>query len=292
MMESDLAMKRCKPLTNPRDEALTSSRSESIARAIATYNAAADTFDAAPLSFWSRYGQRTIARLQLQPGDRVLDVCCGSGASAIPAAIAVGPTGAVLGVDVSAGLLGLARQKAQHLNNIEFRNHDCMALGLPDGSFDAIVCVFGIFFLPDMTAALQELWRMLKPGGKLAITSWGKAVFEPANHVFWDAVQGVRPDLHNIDRPWDRISQPDALKALLAAAGATPVEVTEAIGQHEIQQPEDWWTIVMGGGYRGLIDQMDRDTVDRIRQANLDYLATSGVRSLDVDVLYAIAQKS
>jgi ubiquinone/menaquinone biosynthesis C-methylase UbiE len=277
-------------LTNPRDEALTSSRSESIARAVKTYNAAADTFDAAPLSFWSRYGQRTIDHLNLQPGDDVLDVCCGTGASAIPAAIAVGPTGSVLGVDVSDGLLGLARSKAQHLDNITFRNHDCMALDLPDGSFDAIVCVFGIFFLPDMTAALRELWRMVKPGGKLAITSWGKTVFAPMDQVFWDAIQAERPDLYKQYTPWGRISEPTSLQALLVSAGATAAVLAESDTQ-TLQTPEDWWTIVMGGGWRGTIEQIDAPTVDRIRQVNLDYLVTSGVRSLDVDVLYAVAQK-
>jgi ubiquinone/menaquinone biosynthesis C-methylase UbiE len=271
-------------LTNPRDEA--------IARAIATYNSAADTFDAAPLSFWSRYGQRTIDRLELQPGDKVLDVCCGTGASAIPAAIAVGPTGAVLGVDVSDGLLGLARVKSQNLNNIEFRNHDCMALGLPDGSFDAIVCVFGIFFLPDMEAALRELWRMVKPGGKLAITSWGKACFDPANQVMWDAVKVERPDLYRAYTPWDRISESVGLQTLLESAGATAVTVLAESDQHRIQTSEDWWTMVMGGGWRGTIDQMDATTVERIRQVNLVYLETSGVRALDVEVLYAMAQKS
>ncbi len=268
---------------------MTNPRAEAIARAIATYNAAADTFDAAPLSFWNRYGQRTIDRLELKPGDCVLDVCCGSGASAIPAAIAVGSTGAVLGVDVSEGLLGLAREKAQHLNNIEFRNHDCMALGLPDGSFDAIVCVFGIFFLPDMEAALRELWRMLKPGGKLAITSWGQTVFAPMDQVFWDAVQAERPDLYKQYMPWDRISETTALQTLLESAGATGVTVVFESDTQAIPTPEDWWTIIRGGGWRGTIAQMDATTVEGIRQANLNYLETSGVRSLDVEVLYALA---
>src|SRR3954467_11094680 len=63
------------------------------------YNAAADHFDDGPLAFWDRYGRETIERLRLKPGPIVLDVGCGSGASAIPAAKAVGPHGRVIGVD-------------------------------------------------------------------------------------------------------------------------------------------------------------------------------------------------
>jgi ubiquinone/menaquinone biosynthesis C-methylase UbiE len=59
-------------------------------RAATTYNAAADFFDAPALSFWERIGARTVQRMSLKPGTRVLDACCGSGASAIPAAKAVG----------------------------------------------------------------------------------------------------------------------------------------------------------------------------------------------------------
>src|SRR6185369_12108653 len=93
------------------------------ARAAATYNAAADHYDDAANSFWGRFGRRTVERLALTPGARVLDVCCGSGASAIPAAQIVGPKGSVTGVDLSEKLLALARGKAnaQGLRNIEFR---------------------------------------------------------------------------------------------------------------------------------------------------------------------------
>ncbi len=68
-------------------------------RAAATYNAAADSFDAPALSFWDRLGRRTVERISLQRGEAVLDACCGAGASAIAAAEAVGPDGRVLGVD-------------------------------------------------------------------------------------------------------------------------------------------------------------------------------------------------
>ena len=259
----------------------------------AVFNAASDYFDAPALSFWNRFGQATIDRLSLRPGDRILDVCCGSGASAIPAAVCVGSTGQVIGMDLAESLLQLARHKAQQkgLENIEFQCGNFETLGLPDESFDAIVCVFGIFFVPDMVAAIRELWRMVRPGGKLAITSWGERVFEPAKQVFWDEIEAERPDLVKKFAPWDRISDSASLQALLEAGGATQVEVFSEVGTHELACPEDWWTIVLGGGFRGTIDQLDPTAKERVRQANLSFLRTNEVLSLDVNVLYATAHK-
>jgi ubiquinone/menaquinone biosynthesis C-methylase UbiE len=144
------------------------------AKAAATYNAAADHFDDEPLGFWERIGRRTIERLALSTGANVLDVGCGTGASALPAAEAVGPNGFVSGVDLSARLLDRARGKAiaRDCSNIEFRLADMTSLGYPDGHFDAVVSVFAIFFVPDMEGLVRELWRMVRPGGKLAVTTW------------------------------------------------------------------------------------------------------------------------
>lgn len=269
------------------------SKEEAIARAEQVFNAASDYFDNPALSFWNRFGQQTIDRLSLHPGDRVLDVCCGTGASAIPAAVSVGSTGYVLGVDVAESLLELGRKKSQQqgLEHIEFRYGDFENLGLPDESFNAIVCVFGIFFVPDMVVAVRELWRMVRPGGKLAITSWGKKVFEPANQMFWEKLAVERPDLYKQFTPWDRISTSTSLQALLEEGGASQIEVFAEAGTHEIAAPEDWWTMILGGGIRGTIDQLDPDARERIRQANLQFLRDREIHSLEVDVLYAIAQK-
>jgi SAM-dependent methyltransferase len=78
-------------------------------RAARAYGAAADHYGLAPLGFWDRFGAETVSRLRLKPGQAVLDLCCGAGASAIPSARAVGPTGRVLGIDVAEPLLELAR---------------------------------------------------------------------------------------------------------------------------------------------------------------------------------------
>lgn len=135
-------------------------------RAATTYNAAADWFDHPVNTFWDRFGEMTIDRLKLRPGQAVLDICCGSGASALPAAEAIGAEGRLIGIDLAENLLALARAKAQArgLVQAEFQLGDMMSLGFPDATFDAVVCVFGIFFVPDMPGAVRELWRQVKPG--------------------------------------------------------------------------------------------------------------------------------
>ena len=267
---------------------------EARAKATATYNAAADSYDDPQNSFWARFGRSTIDRLNLQPGQRVLDVCCGSGASAIPAAEKVGPDGFVIGVDLSENLLALARAKADelHLHNIEFRVGDMLDLRLPDSHFDAVVCIFGIFFVPDMAAAARSLWHRVRPGGKLAITTWGPRFFEPATTAFWNSLRDVRPDLYKGFNPWDRISEPSAILALLREAGIDHARVVAEDGQHPIPSAEAWWSAVLGSGYRGTVEQLDPKEHERVRTANLNYVAASGIRSVEANVVYATADKT
>jgi ubiquinone/menaquinone biosynthesis C-methylase UbiE len=171
-----------------------------------TYNAAADHYDQPPVSFWDRYGQRTVDRLPLISGMAVLDVCCGMGASAIPAAERVGPTGKVIAVDLADKLLSKGSQRAteQGLTNIEFLRADLESLPFPDRTFDAVLCVFGIFFVTDLQGAIRELWRLVRPNGLFAITIWGRGLFEPADGLFWEAVRREDPELYGSIKPWSR----------------------------------------------------------------------------------------
>ena len=258
-----------------------------------TYNAAADHYDHPAVSFWDRYGRRTVERLSLLPGAHVLDVCSGSGASALPAAERVAPDGRVLAVDLAERLLDRGRAKAgrRGLNNIEFRVGDFEELGLPDNSFDAVICVFGIFFMPDMPQAARELWRMVRPGGQLAITTWGPNFCEPANTIFWDTVRMERPDLYKGFNPWDRICDPQSVKAMLKEGGVDTADVVAESGRHRLKEPDDWWTVVLGSGYRGTIEQLDPGARERVRQANLTSVQNSRIRAVDTNVVYAVARK-
>lgn len=258
-----------------------------------TYNAAADTFEADPLSFWNRYGQRTVQRMELHNGDRVLDVCCGAGASALPAAGAVGPNGEVIAVDLAQELLklGRAKAKAAGLHWLDFQRGDMTALEFPDDHFDGVICVFGIFFVQDMESQVAKLWRLVKPGGQFAITTWGPRIFAPAYGIWLSAVQRVHPDLYSAFNPWDRITTTEAVHKLFADAGIQTVEVTAESGSQVLQSPSDFWTIALGSGLRWIIEQMSEETSLDVKQEVVRRLAKTTVDRVETNVIYAVATR-
>lgn len=257
-------------------------------RAARTYGAAADHFAAPALGFWDRYGAQTVARLALAPGASVLDLYCGAGASAIPAAVAVGAGGSVIGVDVAAPLLGLARRRAASagLVNIDFRQGDATNTGLPSGSFDAVVCVFGVFFVQEMASFVADMWRLVAPGGTLAITTWGPELFEPANSLFWAAVRDVRPALYKAFNPWDEITTPDALTRLFDAAGIPSATAEAHTGWQALEHPDRFWDVVLGTGYRGTIDALATDEREVVRQTVLAGVRERAITRLRTDVVF------
>jgi ubiquinone/menaquinone biosynthesis C-methylase UbiE/mannose-6-phosphate isomerase-like protein (cupin superfamily) len=262
-------------------------------RAATTYNAAADRYDDPANTFWSRFGRATVDRLNLRPGDQVLDACCGTGASAIPAAEAVGPTGRVLAIDLAGQLLerGRARAAALGLDNVEFREGDFLDPALPEWGFDVVVCVFGIFFVPEMEKGVAALWRLVKPGGRLAITTWGPRLFEPANTAFWNSIKDVRPELHKGFNPWDRITTPASLVALLREGGVPDADAEAQFATHPIGGPDAWWALVMGSGYRGTVEQLTPEEGDTVRAANDDAIRRTNVESVEANVVYAVARR-
>lgn len=90
----------------------------------------------------------------------------------------------MLGIDVADGLLALAREKAarEGLENVEFVHRDATATGLVSEGANVVVCVFGVFFAPDMAAFVAEMWRLVTPGGRLAVTTWGPSRRKVSGH--------------------------------------------------------------------------------------------------------------
>lgn len=128
---------------------------------------------------WERAAQHVNGRLldlaHIDVGHRVLDLATGLGEPALTAARRVGPTGWVVATDLSPQMLALAREEAcaLGLQNIEFREMDAEAPDLPLSTFQAILCRWGLMFLPHLTTALSQLRQLLVPGGWFAAAVWG-----------------------------------------------------------------------------------------------------------------------
>lgn len=137
----------------------------------------------------ARGAEDFIGRLDLPAGTRVLDIACGTGNTAIPLA----RRGCeVVGVDIAPNLLLQARERAAAEGlNIQFDEGDAEALPYPDASFDAVTTMFGAMFAPRPALVVQEIARVLKPGGQLAMANWNPESFSGA--MFHVAAQHAPP---------------------------------------------------------------------------------------------------
>ncbi len=260
------------------------------ARIISTYTAAADHFDGLP--FWHHFGRRTVEMLQLPAGARVLDLCCGTGASALPAAERVGPTGSVLGVDLTPALVDQARRAAaaRGLVQARFEVGDVSTLDVAAGSVEAVVSVFGLFFLDDMAGTLRRAWTWLAPGGQLAITAWGTVVLSPGEPYFWDAVLREDPSAAHIS-PAARLATPGALEALFAEAALPAPRVVCETWRMPLATPDAFWPVIMGTSNRGVFEALTPDAQRRVKREVLGRLRAEHVDGLDMEALTAVARK-
>lgn len=138
------------------------------------YDAGAGAYDRLT-GRWSRmYIARALDVARVRHGTHVLDVATGTGDAAIAAIDRVGPRGRVVAVDISAPMLKEVVAKAAG-RPIEFGEGDAQSLSFPEASFDSIVCLFGMMFIPDKVAALVGFRRVLRPGGRVAAASWNTA---------------------------------------------------------------------------------------------------------------------
>ncbi len=164
-----------------------------------TFQVSADQAEAYEARFvpalFRQWVEPVLQAATVGPGDRMLDVACGTGVVARTAAERVAPDGRVTGVDLNPAMLAVARRVAP---DIDWRQSDVAALPFPDHDFDVVICQAAIFFFPDPTAALREMGRVTRPGGRMAVqafsslpaqSAYGPWVDMVARHAGFDAVE-------------------------------------------------------------------------------------------------------
>jgi len=188
--------------------------------------------------------QRLMAMARVEPGQRVLDVAAGYGEPSLTAAKIVGPEGEVVATDISAGMLAYGRERAAAAGhqNVEFIESDAVSLDFPPGSFDAALSRWGIIFEPDGEGAAGRVRGFLKPGARMAISSWGPPERVPFMAVPMGTVMKVLevpPPPPGRPGPLSRPT-PAAIGGLLEGGGFSDVEVDQLEITFEYDSAEEF----------------------------------------------------
>ncbi|GAA1161544.1 arsenite methyltransferase [Streptomyces hebeiensis] len=232
------------------------------------FDRSAPTYERVGVEHFDDLGRRLVARAGVTAGERVLDVGCGTGAVLVPAARAAGPEGEVIGVDLSPGMVARAREEiARHglrrarafvgdaesvtpaggdgtdgTNDTGGAN-GAVGVSLAPGSFDTVLAGISLFFFPRPRTAAARYHELLKPGGRFAVSWWGRP--DPR----WDPVftasapYGRGPSSHALpaNSPFRSV---DAFHAMLSDAGFADAETVEEDCVTRFADAGQWWTWV------------------------------------------------
>jgi len=169
-----------------------------------------------------------VERAALLPGERVLDVACGTGAVARLAAERVGTTGHVTALDINARMLEVGQSLPPVAGAaIDWREASALAMPLPDAAFDFVTCQLGLQFFPDRPVALREMRRVLSNTGRLALSVYGPIEHNPTTNALSESLdRRVRPGASLVKRTEHALADRDELHALVVAAGFEAVRIT------------------------------------------------------------------
>jgi ubiquinone/menaquinone biosynthesis C-methylase UbiE len=272
------------------------------------FGRASAEYDQAGPHYFTRFGERLTELAGVGPGQTVLDVACGRGASLFPAARHAGPDGHVSGIDLAAGMVAelTADLRQRDVHNADVLLMDAEELAFPTGAFDRVLAGFCLYFFPRLDHALAEMHRVLRPGGILAVSMWGASPPEwrwlddlVDSYVAAPASSKHAGDPSTPDEEYRALSDPVALRALLRRAGFDDVGVVAEADEFTFAGEDEWWTSLWSTGARVDLEQIEETSgtagLARLRAEAHAYLQRAtcpeGIREV-MPVLYLLAAKS
>ncbi|HEX6062690.1 MAG TPA: methyltransferase domain-containing protein [Longimicrobiales bacterium] len=239
------------------------------------------------------FGVDLVQDARLQAGERVLDVACGTGIIARLAAERVSPGGSVAGLDVNAAMLSVARSIPAALP-IKWYETAAESVPLPDASFDVVFCQLGLQFIADKAAALREMHRVLRPGGRLLVsTPIPNALFdvldrEIARHVSQEAAAFVHAVFS--------LNDAGEMRELLVGAGFNAPQIRAHRKELRLPPPRDFmWQYIYCTPLMALLPQSGNaqtEALERAVVAGWEPWTRNGGMTHEQSVLVASAQRA
>ena len=233
------------------------------------YSRTAESYAKYGASIFESMASPLLKGANLRPGRKVLDVACGIGIPSLSAAARVAPNGSVIGIDLAPGMIEKARSRAAEkgLKNIGFQEADAESLPFGDGSFDVVLCHLGMIHFTDRAKALEEMWRVLKLGGDLAISVWSTpdrtrviGIVSKCVATLWPAavIQGAPT--------WFDFGPEGALEKLLMDTGFKDIKTDRFDYPLEVEDGEEYWRTNLGvsGRLQMLLKNVTKDVAKQI----------------------------
>ena len=187
-----------------------------------------------------RWTERAVNLAGLQPGEKVLDVACGTGIGARVAAKKIGRKGKIVGLDLDPGVVEVARRLAEAGGTlIEWHCASALEMPLPDAEFDVVFCLQGIQFFPDRVAGFAEIRRVLKRTGRLVATLWGPIESNKGHQAIVRALEDQKVDAAPAKKACS-FADPAEIRDAAARAGFGSIEIRTEDGLTEYSSFESF----------------------------------------------------
>jgi len=254
----------------------------------AVFDTASEGYDSPGTRFFVATAEHLVEDMRLKGSESLLDVATGTGHVAVRAAQRLtGGTGT--GIDISEKMLEKARAKAEGLNlrNITFKCCDIEDMGFADDTFDLASCSFGIFFLPDMENGLRCILDVLKPGGRLHMTSFTSSLMQPLRGMLVDRLRG-----YGIEEPHfsERLDSPEKMEALLRSADFRDINIQSRQVGYFLKDESQWREILFNTAYRNQLARLPETELEPFMEAHLRDVAGTATEKgiwLEVEVMFA-----
>jgi ubiquinone/menaquinone biosynthesis C-methylase UbiE len=249
------------------------------------FDRGAEVYDQVGVAFFGPPARDLVARAQLRPGERVLDLGTGRGAVLFPAADAVGPSGRVVGVDLAPRMAQLtaAEIEARGLTQASTLCGDAERPEFPDGSFDAVLAALALFFLADPAQAVRRYAKLLLPAGRLGFTTFAAmdSVHEAGMRAIAAFAHGPSPDRSTRQGPF---GSPESIATLLTSNGFATPTIDEATYESRFTDADHWIAWLWSHGGRITLERVPESLRDEAIEAGK--AAFAAARTPDGD--YAI----
>jgi len=214
------------------------------------------------IRYFPVFGEWLVEMAQVPEGAQVLDVACGRGAVLFPAAERVGPSGHVIGIDLAEGMARETEAEIQRrrLTQAEARQMDAEHLAFPDSTFDFVLCGFALQFFPHLEKALSEFHRVLRSGGRVAVTTWSD------DDARWEWFEDLRNAYGAVLKLGSQnLDKPEEIQSWFSQAGFMNIQIDPKEVDMVYSNEEEWWSNVWSLSGRAGLEKLSPETLGRFK---------------------------